>query len=33
MLKMDTVVMALQSIRSNKLRSSQTLVGIVLGVA
>ncbi len=33
MLKMDTVLMSLQSIRSNKLRSSLTLVGIVLGVA
>ncbi len=33
MLKMDTVRMSLQSIRSNKLRSSLTLVGIVLGVA
>ena len=29
----DTVLMSLQSIRSNKLRSSLTLVGIVLGVA
>ena len=33
MLKMDTVLMSLQAIRSNKLRSSLTLVGIVLGVA
>ncbi len=33
MLKMDIVLMSLQSIRSNKLRSSLTLVGIVLGVA
>lgn len=33
MLKMDTVLMSLQSIRSNKLRSCLTLVGIVLGVA
>jgi len=33
MRKMDTVMMSLQSIRSNKLRSSLTLVGIVLGVA
>lgn len=29
----DTVLMSLQAIRSNKLRSSLTLVGIVLGVA
>ncbi|MDA1064791.1 MAG: ABC transporter permease, partial [Proteobacteria bacterium] len=29
----DTVLMALQAIRSNKLRSSLTLVGIILGVA
>ena len=29
----DTLLMSLQSIRSNKLRSSLTLVGIVLGVA
>ena len=33
MQKMDTVLMSLQAIRSNKLRSSLTLVGIVLGVA
>lgn len=33
MQNIDTVLMSLQSIRSNKLRSSLTLVGIVLGVA
>lgn len=33
MQKIDTVLMSLQAIRSNKLRSSLTLVGIVLGVA
>ncbi len=33
MQKLDTVMMSLQAIRSNKLRSSLTLVGIVLGVA
>ena len=33
MRKLDTVMMSLQAIRSNKLRSSLTLVGIVLGVA
>jgi len=33
MRKIDTVLMSLQAIRSNKLRSSLTLVGIVLGVA
>ena len=33
MRKMDTLLMSLQSIRGNKLRSSLTLVGIVLGVA
>ena len=33
MQKIDTVIMSLQAIRSNKLRSSLTLVGIVLGVA
>ena len=33
MLKLDTLMMALNSIRANKLRSSLTLVGIVLGVA
>ena len=33
MRNMDTVWMSLQAIRSNKLRSSLTLVGIVLGVA
>ena len=33
MQKIDTVMMSLQAIRSNKLRSSLTLVGIVLGVA
>ena len=33
MQKLDTVIMSLQAIRSNKLRSSLTLVGIVLGVA
>ena len=33
MQKIDTIIMSLQAIRSNKLRSSLTLVGIVLGVA
>ena len=33
MQKIDTILMSLQAIRSNKLRSSLTLVGIVLGVA
>lgn len=33
MLKLDTLMMSLNSIRANKLRSSLTLVGIVLGVA
>ncbi len=33
MQKIDTLLMALRSIRSNKLRSSLTLFGIVLGVA
>ncbi len=33
MQKIDTLMMSLQAIRSNKLRSSLTLVGIVLGVA
>ena len=33
MQKIDTVIMSLQAIRSNKLRASLTLVGIVLGVA
>ncbi len=33
MQKIDTLLMSLQAIRSNKLRSSLTLVGIVLGVA
>ena len=33
MQNIDTVMMSLQAIRSNKLRSSLTLVGIVLGVA
>ncbi len=31
--RLDTLMMSLQAIRSNKLRSSLTLVGIVLGVA
>ena len=33
MRNIDTVIMSLQAIRTNKLRSSLTLVGIVLGVA
>jgi putative ABC transport system permease protein len=33
MKNIDTVIMSLQAIRTNKLRSSLTLVGIVLGVA
>jgi len=33
MQKSDTILMSLEAIRSNKLRSSLTLVGIVLGVA
>lgn len=33
MLRFDLFVMSLQAIRSHKLRSSLTLVGIVLGVA
>ena len=33
MQKIDSVIMSLQAIQSNKLRSSLTLVGIVLGVA
>ena len=33
MQNMDTFIMSLQAIRANKLRSSLTLVGIVLGVA
>ncbi len=33
MQRMDTFLMSLQAIRANKLRSSLTLVGIVLGVA
>ena len=33
MLKLDTLLMSLSAIRSNKLRSSLTLLGIVLGVA
>lgn len=33
MRNMDTLLMSLQAIRTNKLRSSLTLVGIVLGVA
>ena len=33
MQRIDTVIMSLQAIRANKLRSSLTLVGIVLGVA
>ena len=33
MKNVDTVIMSLQAIRTNKLRSSLTLVGIVLGVA
>jgi len=33
MQKIDSIIMSLQAIQSNKLRSSLTLVGIVLGVA
>ena len=33
MQNIDTVLMSLQAIRTNKLRSSLTLVGIILGVA
>ena len=33
MQRIDSVIMSLQAIRANKLRSSLTLVGIVLGVA
>ena len=33
MQKLDTLVMSLQAIRSNKLRSGLTLFGVILGVA
>jgi putative ABC transport system permease protein len=33
MQRIDTLIMSLNAIRANKLRSSLTLVGIVLGVA
>ena len=33
MQRRDTLIMSLNAIRANKLRSSLTLVGIVLGVA
>ena len=33
MLKLDTLFMSLNAIRSHKLRSMLTLVGIILGVA